>query len=142
MRRANALDMALDAERAARERAEARCKELEVKVSALTTPKPSIYNAPRVLSPEALKQQADVEDAKAEGWAYWYEWGKVKSAPVVDSKKFGPHGYADHDGTSDCRFDCGCSMGPNSSSGPVNPFGACPNNPKDDTAARAAEEKP
>jgi hypothetical protein len=50
-----------------------------------------------------------------------------------DHKKFGPHEYADHDGTSDCEHGCGCWMGPARSGGPlgVDPFGICPNNPLD-----------
>ncbi|MBI4709442.1 MAG: hypothetical protein HY764_04550 [Candidatus Portnoybacteria bacterium] len=53
-----------------------------------------------------------------------------------DHKKYadyGPHKYADHDGTSDCEFGCGCVMGPTRSRGPagISPFGKCPNNPID-----------
>ncbi|MFA6227215.1 MAG: hypothetical protein WC631_01940 [Candidatus Paceibacterota bacterium] len=48
-------------------------------------------------------------------------------------KKYGPHKYADHGGTSDCEHKCGCWMGPSRSGGPVgiNPFGQCPGNPLD-----------
>ena len=48
-------------------------------------------------------------------------------------KKYGPHKYPDHDGTSDCEFGCGCSTGPFTSSGPLglDPlYGFCPNNPE------------
>ncbi len=43
---------------------------------------------------------------------------------------FGPHKYADHDGTSDCRYGCGCWIGPTRSGAPagVNPLGKCPQN--------------
>ena len=49
------------------------------------------------------------------------------------SKEYGGHKYADHDGTSDCKYGCGCSMGPSMSHGPtgLDPDGECPNNPKD-----------
>jgi len=60
------------------------------------------------------------------GFSYWIEWGRWYKAPTVDSKKFGPHDY--EDGPGSCK--CGCHMGDASSSGPVDPFGACPLNPK------------
>ena len=62
---------------------------------------------------------------------YWYECG-TKHAKYVDPVHFGPHRYTSvcYDGTSDCFHGCGCWMGPYRSGGPVNPFGACPNNPK------------
>ena len=46
---------------------------------------------------------------------------------------YGPHEYADHDGTSDCKHGCGCWAGPARSGGPtgISPFGHCPNNPFD-----------
>jgi hypothetical protein len=48
-------------------------------------------------------------------------------------KEYGRHKYADHDGTSDCEYGCGCWMGPTHSGGPtgLDTFGACPKNPKD-----------
>ncbi len=48
-------------------------------------------------------------------------------------KEYGPHEYADHGGTSDCKHGCGCWMGPTRSGGPtgLDPFGTCPGNPKD-----------
>jgi len=48
-------------------------------------------------------------------------------------KEYGGHKYANHDGTSDCQFHCGCWMGPARSGGPVglDPCGACPGNPVD-----------
>ena len=48
-------------------------------------------------------------------------------------KEYGGHKYADHDGTSDCKFGCECWMGPSRSGGPagLDPFGTCPKNPKD-----------
>ena len=52
-----------------------------------------------------------------------------------DTKKYGKHKYADHDGTSDCEFGCGCWAGASRSGGPLglDPLGGfCPNNPEDD----------
>lgn len=49
-------------------------------------------------------------------------------------KEYGEHSYpaAPH-GTSDCEHGCNCWTGPAGSGGPLglDPFGACPNNPKD-----------
>jgi len=59
----------------------------------------------------------------------WHEDG-VMHTSNVDPKKFGKHKYADHDGTSDCEYGCGCWMGPSRSGGKVDPFGPCPNNSK------------
>lgn len=59
----------------------------------------------------------------------WFEEGRMNTSNV-DPKEFGPHKYADHDGTSDCQYGCGCWMGPSRSGGKVDPFGACPNNIK------------
>jgi hypothetical protein len=59
----------------------------------------------------------------------WFEADGMHTSNV-DPKKFGHHKYADHDGTSDCGYGCGCWMGPTRSGGEVDPFGACPNNPK------------
>lgn len=49
------------------------------------------------------------------------------------SKEYGKHDYGKCEGTSDCEYGCGCWMGPARSGGPigVDPFGECPNNPKD-----------
>ncbi len=48
-------------------------------------------------------------------------------------KEYGEHKYPDPDGTSDCKYSCGCWMGPTRSGGPtgLDPFGECPGNPKD-----------
>jgi hypothetical protein len=48
-------------------------------------------------------------------------------------KEYGGHKYADHNRTSNCKHGCGCWMGPTRSGGPtgLDPFGKCPNNPKD-----------
>ncbi len=48
-------------------------------------------------------------------------------------KEYGGHKYADHGGTSDCEYHCGCWMGPARSGGPVglDPCGKCPGNPID-----------
>lgn len=62
------------------------------------------------------------------GYAIWIEWGKWYTARKVNPKKFGPHRYDGWDRhTGNCS--CGCYMGRHDSSGPVDPFGACPNNP-------------
>jgi len=83
----------------------------------------------KIAAEERAKRARKMEKLKNEGNDVWYENG-MKYAPTVDSTKFGPHKYADHDGTSDCQYSCGCWMGPCRSGGKVNPFGACPNNPK------------
>ncbi len=48
-------------------------------------------------------------------------------------KEYGGHDYPSLGGTSDCKYDCGCWMGPSNSGGPagIDPFGTCPKNPKD-----------
>lgn len=76
---------------------------------------------------------AKAEESKWQkiGHAVWHEYGGMKHAPRVDPKKFGAHSYAEEEErTSDCKYLCGCWMGSCSSGGPVNPFGACPKNPK------------
>jgi len=62
---------------------------------------------------------------KKEGFSYWIEWGRWYEAPTVDPSKFGAHDY--EPGIGSCK--CGCHMGDSNSSGPVDPFGACPCNP-------------
>ncbi len=98
-------------------------------------------------SPESAKRceerdrlnRKEREAAKAEekkwqrkGHDVWPERGGMQHAPRVDPKKFGSHDYGHEDGTSDCAHGCKCWMGPFASGGPVNPFGACPNNPSND----------
>lgn len=64
-------------------------------------------------------------------YSMWVQDGKWFAAPTVDPEKFGAHDYAIggyERGKRDCR--CGCWMGDCRSSGPVDPFGACPANPK------------
>ena len=61
----------------------------------------------------------------------WHEYDGLHTSKV-DPKKFSPHKYADHGGTSDCQYGCECWMGPSRSGGKVDPFGPCPNNPKKD----------
>jgi hypothetical protein len=65
-----------------------------------------------------------------EGHAIWYERGTLCHAEKVPLTLFSEHKYADHDGTSDCSYGCGCWMGPSASGGPVDPFGPCPRNPR------------
>lgn len=62
------------------------------------------------------------------GWSLWIENGVWFTAPTVKKTLFGSHRYDYGDGTGHC--DCGCYMGGCSSSGPVDPFGKCPLNPK------------
>lgn len=64
------------------------------------------------------------------GHSIWIEDGFWYTAPTVDPTKFGGHAYDNGgyaQGVRDCL--CGASMHDSSSSGPVDPFGACPNNP-------------
>jgi hypothetical protein len=61
----------------------------------------------------------------------WVENGEVYTAPTVDRSKFGGHDYDGggyEKGVRDCK--CGAYMLSASSAGPVDPFGACPMNPK------------
>jgi len=46
---------------------------------------------------------------------------------------YGPHDYGEGGRTSDCKYGCGCWMGPVRSDGPpgIDPFGHCPDNPID-----------
>ncbi len=65
------------------------------------------------------------------GYSIWIENGVYYTAKTVNKKKFGPHAYDEggyYLGIHNCP--CGCYMGSSSSSGPVDPFGPCPMNPK------------
>ena len=86
----------------------------------------------------AAEQHEEACRWKKAGHAVWYENGEVKHAEKVPKTLFGPHGYADHDGTSDCSHGCGCWAGPCRSGGSVDPLGPCPMNP---IAAGESEEK-
>lgn len=62
--------------------------------------------------------------------AVWVEWGVWYTAPTVDKARFGGHAYDNggyERGIRNCP--CGCHMGSSSSSGPVDPWGPCPENP-------------
>ena len=63
------------------------------------------------------------------GHSFWIENGNWFISPTVDKAKFGPHDYnaRSRNWVGDCT--CGCHMGSGSSSGPCDPFGACPENP-------------
>lgn len=52
-------------------------------------------------------------------------------ADVTPASNVGKHDYGDDDGTTDCKYGCGCWMGPFRSGGPdgIDPFGTCPKNP-------------
>ena len=78
---------------------------------------------------EKLTEKQWIEQWIEKGHDIWYENG-MQHAPVVDKDKFGSHNFIGmYDFTSDCEHGCGCWMGPSRSGGPVNPWGACPNNP-------------
>lgn len=69
-----------------------------------------------------------------EGHSMWVENGEWFTAPTVDPTKYGGHDYDEggyERGVRNCV--CGCFMGSSNSSGPVDPFGACPMNPKPET---------
>lgn len=74
-----------------------------------------------------------LEEAQKEpqkGYSYWIEWGNWYKCPIVDPTKFGGHDYDNggyERGIHNCT--CGCYMGESHSSGPCDPFGACPENP-------------
>ena len=64
------------------------------------------------------------------GYAVWIENGVWYTAPKIDPARFGGHAYDNGGfemGIRDCP--CGCYMLSASSAGPVDPFGACPENP-------------
>lgn len=66
-----------------------------------------------------------------EGCDKWIENGQWYAATTVDPEMFGQHTYDGGGyglGHRDCP--CGCYMLSAASGGPVNPFGACPANPK------------
>ncbi len=72
---------------------------------------------------------AEYPDPKPEpGWSVWIENGVWFTAPTVDPEKFGEHAYWKQAWVGNCK--CGCEMHSSSSSGSVDPFGACPENPK------------
>lgn len=65
------------------------------------------------------------------GYSTWIEQGVWFTSRTVNKRRFGGHAYDDGGflkGIRDCP--CGCHMSESSSSGPVDPFGACPSNPK------------
>lgn len=70
-----------------------------------------------------------VDEQPQEGWSKWIEDGEWFTAAIVSPDKYGAHSYAG--GIGFCA--CGCYMGSCASSGPVDPFGACPKNQKDQT---------
>ena len=76
-------------------------------------------------------QKDEMHKWEDQGEAVWLEWGKICHAPLVDPYLFGPHYYGDEGRTGVCIHKCGCHMGSMNSSGPVDPFGRCPNNPRE-----------
>jgi hypothetical protein len=81
------------------------------------------------LHEEHQKRVGEENEWIEKGHDIWYENSGMKHAPIVDKYKFGDHDYGYGYGTSDCKYGCGCWMGPTRSGGPVNPFGKCPKNP-------------
>jgi hypothetical protein len=93
----------------------------------------SIPPAKYIGTSSAVGSEPDaIGNPKAEpGFSIWIEHGKWFTAPTVDSEKFGGHAYDGggyEAGIRECI--CGCHMGGSSSSGPVDPFGPCPLNPR------------
>ena len=64
-----------------------------------------------------------------QGYSRWVENGHAYEAPTVDPEKFGPHDYNKPGMRGQGKCKCGCAMWSSSSSGPVDPFGRCPENP-------------
>lgn len=79
---------------------------------------------------DIAKLQQEEKRWQDQGHDTWLEHGHICHAQRVDPDKYGPHDYGKQGGTSDCAYHCGCWMGPCTSGGSNNPFGACPNNPK------------
>lgn len=73
------------------------------------------------------KIKTDGPDDAPIGWSRWIENGQWYKAPTVDREHFGSHDYG-KGGFGECK--CGCHMSGYSSCGPVDPFGACPLNPR------------
>jgi len=82
---------------------------------------------------ERARRLLDERRWHSKGHDTWIEDGQMKHAKRVDPEAYGPHKFT-QDGTSDCAYGCGCWMGPARSGGPVNPFGACPNHPRNEVA--------
>ena len=83
----------------------------------------------RKLREDMAARKKEEEHWHSQGHDTWVENGKLRHAPAVDPKTHGDHHYPGS-GTRDCFYGCGCWAGPARSSGPVDPFGPCPNNPK------------
>lgn len=102
--------------------------------------KPNTIAAPYIPNPSAViclgasNKENSLKCPK--GYAYWVEDGKWKASPSVSNEMFGNHSYGP-EGVGHCV--CGCVMRSSSSHGPVDPFGACPLNPK---TKAAPEPKP
>lgn len=87
-----------------------------------------VYNTnAKLYERKVLGSSADIPNpVKKRGWSIWIEHGIWYTARNVSKKKFGIHSYIG--GLGACS--CGCYMGDCDSWGPVDPFGACPDNPK------------
>jgi hypothetical protein len=65
------------------------------------------------------------------GWSLWIEDGVWYTAPKISPRKFGKHAYfISKIRTGIRKCPCGCFMTRSDSGGPVDPFGACPMNPR------------
>lgn len=99
---------------------------------------------PKAGTDKGCMENHDPKDCTFQGYGhcpgcctdYYIENGQRKKSRV-DARKFGLHDYPGApkplDGecwTSDCKHGCGCWTGPHNSGGPVDPFGPCPNNPR------------
>lgn len=79
----------------------------------------------------------------APGMSVWIENGEWFTASTVDPKTHGTHAYDEggyEKGIHDCT--CGCYMMSSSSGGPVDPAGACPDNPRIAPQPDSAAPKP
>lgn len=79
-------------------------------------------------------QHEEICKWKHAGHSVWVEDCKVCHCEKVLTELFGPHDYGKDDHTQDCAYGCGCWAGPSRSGGPVDPFGACPKNPRQPAA--------
>jgi hypothetical protein len=82
------------------------------------------------IEPSVKLGECDKMPSAKRGMAVWIENGVYYTNRKVNPKKFGGHEYDNggyEKGIRECK--CGCRMYDCESSGPVDPFGACPKNP-------------
>lgn len=85
----------------------------------------------RKMQEERAARLAEEKRWQDQGHDVWVENGVLCHAMRVDPDKYGSHDYGSREGTCDCAHRCKCWAGGFASGGPVDPFGACPNNPKE-----------